>query len=87
MIAAVVVGLLIIALGGYLALARGILLSVPAFALGFGLVIFLIARNRRHRHASPTLRRTIDFSTAFLECVVTGRDPGRGQRDCISLRR
>jgi hypothetical protein len=66
MIAAVIVGLLIIALGGYLALARGILYSVPAFALGFGLVIFLIARNRRHRHASPALRRTIDFSTAFL---------------------
>ena len=70
MIAAVVVGLLIIALGGYLALARGILYSVPAFALGFGLVIFLIARNRRHRHASPTLRRTIDFSTAFLNASL-----------------
>ena len=69
-IAAVIVGLLIIAVGGYLALARGILLSVPAFALGFGLVIFLIARNRRHRHASPTLRRTIDFSTAFLNASL-----------------
>jgi hypothetical protein len=70
MIAAVIVGLLIIALGGYLALSRGILLSVPAFALGFGLVIFLIARNRRHRHASPILRRTIDFSTAFLNASL-----------------
>jgi hypothetical protein len=70
MIAAVVVGLLIILGGAYLALVRGILYSVPAFALGFGLVIFLIARNRRHRHASPTLRRTIDFSTAFLNASL-----------------
>ena len=46
--------------------------SVPIFALGFGLVIFLIARNRRYRHASPTLRRTIDFSTAFLNASLLG---------------
>ena len=72
MIAGVVVGLLLIALGGYFALSRGILYSVPLFALGFGLVIFLIARNRRYRHASPTLRRTIDFSTAFLNASLLG---------------
>ncbi len=46
------------------------LFSVPVFALGFGLVIFLIARNRRYRHASPTVRRTIDFSTAFLNASL-----------------
>ena len=72
MIAGVVVGLLLILGGGYLALSRGILYSVPVFALGLGLVIFLIARNRRHRHASPTLRRTIDFSTAFLNASLLG---------------
>ncbi len=43
MIAGVVTGLLLIALGGYAALSRGIVVSVPIFALGFGLVIFLIA--------------------------------------------
>ena len=56
----------------YFAVSRGILFSVPVFALGFGLVIFLVARNRRHRHASPTLRRTIDFSTAFLNASLLG---------------
>ena len=70
MIAAVVVGLLLISLGGYLVVARGVAISVPAFVLGFGLVVFLIARNRRYRHASPTLRRTIDFSTAFLHASL-----------------
>lgn len=72
MVTGVVVGLLLIAAGGYLALTRGILFSVPIFALGFGLVIFLIARNRRYRHSSPTLRRTIDFSTAFLNASLLG---------------
>ena len=33
-------------------------------------MIFLIARNRRYRHASPTLRRTVDFSTAFLNASL-----------------
>jgi hypothetical protein len=70
MIAGVVVGLLLIAGGGYAALSRGILFSVPIFALGFGLVIFLIARNRRYRHSSPSLRRTIDFSTTFLNASL-----------------
>ncbi len=70
MVAAVIVGLLLIAGGAYVAVARGILLSVPAFVLGFGLVIFLIARNRRYRHSSPTLRRTVYFSTAFLNASL-----------------
>ena len=34
------------------------------------MVIFLVVRNHRHRHASPTLRRTIDFSTAFLNASL-----------------
>ncbi len=72
MIAGVIVGLLLIAGGGYFAVSRGVLYSVPAFAMGFGLVFFLIARNRRFRHASPTLRRTIDFSTAFLNAALLG---------------
>ena len=50
----------------YVALARGIPWSIPIFALGFGLVLTLIRVNRRYRHASPSLRRTIDFSDTFL---------------------
>jgi hypothetical protein len=69
-IAAVVVGLMLIMLGAYCALARGILWSLPFFAMGFGLVLYLIAHYRRFRHASPILRRTIDFSTAFLNASL-----------------
>jgi len=65
-VAAVVAGLILILGAAGVALSRGILWSLPIFALGFGLVLYLIARNRRYRHASPSLRRTIDFSTAFL---------------------
>ena len=64
--AAVAVGLILIVGAGFVALSRGILWSLPLFVLGFGLVLYLIERNRRYRHASPSLRRTIDFSTAFL---------------------
>ncbi len=63
---AVVVGLILIMAGAFVAMARGVPWSLPFFALGFGLVLTLIARNRRYRHASPSLRRTIAFSSAFL---------------------
>ena len=65
-VVAVVVGLILILGGAYAAVSRGILWSLPIFALGFGLVLTLISFNRRYRHASPSLRRTIDFSSAFL---------------------
>lgn len=70
MIAGVVTGLLLIIGGAYAAFSRGVLVSLPIFALGFALVFFLIARNRRFRHASPSLRRTIDFSTTFLNAAL-----------------
>ena len=38
--------------------------------MGFGLVLALISFNRRYRHASPSLRRTIDFSSAFLNASL-----------------
>ena len=60
------VGLILILGGAYVAVDRGILWSLPIFALGFGLVLTLIRVNRRYRHASPSLRRTIDFSDSFL---------------------
>ena len=69
-VVAVVVGLILIMGGAYVALARGILWSLPIFALGFGLVLTLISFNQRYRHASPSLRRTIDFSSAFLNAAL-----------------
>ncbi len=69
-VVAVVVGLILILGGAYVALSRGILWSLPIFAVGFGLVLALIAFNRRYRHASPSLRRTIDFSSAFLNASL-----------------
>ncbi len=62
-VVAVVVGLMLIVGGGYVAISRGVLWSLPIFAVGFGLVLTLISFNQRYRHASPSLRRTIDFST------------------------
>jgi hypothetical protein len=66
----VAVGLILIIAAAAVALARGIGWSLPLFALGLGLVLFLIERNRRYRHASPSLRRTIDFSTAFINAAL-----------------
>ncbi|WP_020466938.1 GldG family protein [Singulisphaera acidiphila] len=72
-IGAVVVGLLLILGGAYIALARSLLWSIPVFAIGFGLVLILIAFNQRYRHASPALRRTIDLSnTALTIALVAG---------------
>src|SRR5262249_30772888 len=64
--------LLLIAVGAYLAITRSIAWSIPAFALGFGTVLGLVAINRRFRHTSPTLRRTIDLSTAALNASLFG---------------
>ena len=69
-VVAVVVGLILILGGAYAAIARGILWSLPIFAVGFGLVLTLISFNRRYRHASPSLRRTIDVATTFLNATL-----------------
>lgn len=69
-VAAVAVGFLLIILGAYLAIARGALWSVPVFAMGFGLVLSLVAVNRRHRHSSPSLRRAVEFSSAILNIAL-----------------
>jgi hypothetical protein len=62
----VLAGLLLIVFGAIVAVTGGIGWSLPLFLLGFGLVLSLIAINRRYRHASPSLRRTIELSSAFL---------------------
>ncbi len=69
---AVVIGLLMIISGGMLAFRRGVIWSLPVFLSGFGLVIALLAFNRRYRHSSPSLRRTIDFAGGFLNAALVG---------------
>lgn len=69
-IAAVTLGLVLIVVGAYLAATRGVAWAAPAFALGFGTVLTLVAINRRHRHGSPALRRTLDLSTAALNASL-----------------
>jgi len=65
-IAAVVAGLMLIVGAAYVLLVHGVLWSLPIFGCGFGLVLYQIARNRRYRHASPSLRRAIELSTALV---------------------
>ncbi len=63
-------GLILILAGAAVAIGRGIPWSLPIFAAGFGLVLFLIRVNRRHRHTSPTVRRAIDVSASFLDLAL-----------------
>ncbi|WP_165071616.1 GldG family protein [Paludisphaera rhizosphaerae] len=69
-IAGIAAGLFLIATGAWLAVSRSLLWSLPAFALGFGLVLTLIAVNDRYRHSSPALRRTVAFSRAGLNASL-----------------
>src|SRR5262245_31674629 len=69
-IAAVSAGLLLVMAGAYLALTRGVPWSIPPFAAGFGIVLTLVAFNRRYRHASPALRRTLEFSNTALTATL-----------------
>src|SRR5579863_2039510 len=69
-IAAVSAGLILIVAGGYVALARSIPWSLPLFAAGFVIVITLINVNRRYRHASPALRRTVEYANSALTITL-----------------
>lgn len=69
---AIVVGLLLIVAGGVAAARSGVIWALPFFLPGFGLVIALLAINRRHRHSSPSLRRTIDLTSGILNCALLG---------------
>jgi hypothetical protein len=69
-VAAVVLGLLLVVAGAYVAVTRSVPWSLPPFALGFGIVMTLIAINQRHRHASPVLRRTVELSHAALTATL-----------------
>ncbi len=69
-IAGVTVGIILILAGAYLAIDRGPAWSLPAFIPGFGVVLALVILNRKHRHASPSLRRTVDLATATLNASL-----------------
>src|SRR5512135_177514 len=69
-VAAMVAGLLLIVAGAFIAMSRSVSWSLPVFALGFGLVLTLVAVNRRYRHSSPTLRRTVALSDAALTAAL-----------------
>lgn len=68
--AGLVIGLILLGLGGYVALKFGIPWAIPVFLAGLGLILGLIAANRRHRHASADLRRSIDFATTVLNASL-----------------
>ena len=68
-----VVGLLAIWLGGYLAVEVGVPAAIPAFAIGIGLVQWVLRTHRGQRHASPTIRRLVAFSdTALTASLLAG---------------
>jgi hypothetical protein len=69
-VVAIVGGLLLVLAGARLALTGRLLWSLPAFVLGFGIVLTLIAANRRHRHDSPSLRRTIELANSALAVAL-----------------
>lgn len=69
-IAAVVLGLILVMAGAYVALNRSVPWSIPPFVVGFGILLTLNTVNQRHRHASPTLRRTVDVSSTLLNATL-----------------
>ncbi len=72
-VALAVLGFLLVLGGAAVAVGAGIPWSLPLFGVGFGLVAGVIRVNRRHRHASPTLRRALDFSqTALTVSLLVG---------------
>jgi hypothetical protein len=69
-IAAVCIGMLLILLGAYVVATRGVAWSMLPFGLGFATVISLVLINQRYRHGSPTMRRTLDVSSAALNAAL-----------------
>ena len=72
-VASSVGGLILVALGGYVAIAVGVPWSIPLFIAGYGLVAFTVRRNRPYRHDSPTLHRVVVVSdTAMTASLLAG---------------
>ena len=64
------IGLILLGLGVYVALKFGIPRAIPIFLAGLGLILVLSAANRRHRHANAQLRRSIDFATTAVNASL-----------------
>ena len=69
-ILAVSLGMVLIALGVLIALTQSVGWSIAAFVPGFAIVLALVSRNDRYRHASPSLRRTFEVSTTLLNATL-----------------
>ena len=69
-ILAVSLGMVLIALGVFIALTSSVGWSMLAFAPGFAIVLTLVSKNERYRHASPSLRRTFEVSTTLLNATL-----------------
>src|SRR5205823_8447359 len=65
-------GLILVAAGAYVATTASVLGAIPVFAIGFGIVIAVARVGRRHRHASPTLRRVAAFSDTTMTATLLG---------------
>ena len=63
-VAAAVIGMVLLGVGAYLAMAVSIPWALAPLAAGFATLLVLVSTNRRHRHASPTLRRVVQFADA-----------------------
>ena len=69
-IAGLLLGLVLLGAGGYVALYYGIPDSIPLFVAGFGSILFLAGANRRYQQNSINLRRSIDFATTALNAAL-----------------
>ncbi|QEH32849.1 ABC-type uncharacterized transport system [Aquisphaera giovannonii] len=72
LIAGLAAGLTSLLLGAGVASVAGILPSLPFFAAGAALTLWLSVAARRYRHASPVLRRAADLSSAALNAGLLG---------------
>jgi hypothetical protein len=65
-VTASVFALVLVAIAAFVAANHSILWAIPLFGLGFGMLIFLVNANQRYRHASPIMRRVVQFSNIAL---------------------
>ena len=71
-VAVAVLGFVAILVGAFVAAEYGILGSLAPFVVGFGTILRVQSVNRKYRHVSPTLRRTLEFSNTALTCTLLG---------------
>lgn len=71
-VALAVFGFLLVVIGAVVAFREGIPWSLPCFAVGIGLVLWVQKANRPYRHVSPTLRRVVAFADTALTASLVG---------------